>query len=115
MNLLKSLFSGGSTQISATDAKTRIDTDTTLFVLDVRQPDEFRGGHIAQAKLIPLGELAARMNEIPKDKEILCVCRSGGRSSAAASQLSAAGYKVLNLQGGMMAWEGARLPVKKGK
>lgn len=115
MQLFKSLFSGGAASLSAADAKTRLDSDPTLFILDVRQPDEFRGGHIANSKLIPLGELGQRLAELPKDREILCVCRSGSRSGMAAQQLSAAGYQVINLQGGLMAWAGAGYPLKQGK
>ncbi len=65
--------------------------------------------------MIPLGELSRRMNELPKDRSILCICHSGSRSSVAARQLQAAGYQVINLQGGMSGWERARLPVKAGK
>lgn len=115
MNVLKGLFASNGSVLSAKDAKARIDTDKALFVLDVRQPDEFREGHIAGAKLIPLNELPNRLNELPKDREVLCVCRSGARSSAAAGQLSRAGYTAINMQGGMIAWQQAGLPIKKGK
>ncbi len=115
MNILKSIFGGGANNLNALDAKARIDSNQPLLILDVRQPDEFRAGHIAGAKLIPLNELRGRLNELPKDKEILCVCRSGSRSGAAVGQLSSAGYNALNLRGGMMGWQGAGLPVKKGK
>ncbi len=114
MNIFKSLFSGSDRDLNAQDAKARIDSKSSIYILDVRQPDEFRGGHIAGAKLIPLSDLSNRMNELPKDKDILCVCRSGSRSSSAASQLARAGYNTLNLRGGMNAWQGAGLPVKRG-
>lgn len=115
MNLLKGLFGSSGSVISAKDAKTRIDTEKALFILDVRQPDEFRDGHIGGAKLIPLNELPTRIDELPKDREIICVCRSGARSSAAVGQLGRAGYTAINLQGGMIAWQQAGLPIKKGK
>jgi rhodanese-related sulfurtransferase len=115
MNILKSIFSGAANSLSAPDAKARIDGKTPLFILDVRQPDEFRAGHIAGAKLIPLNELPRRLDELPKDKDILCVCRSGSRSGAATGQLARAGYNALNLRGGMIGWQGAGFPVKKGK
>ncbi|HEX7975958.1 MAG TPA: rhodanese-like domain-containing protein, partial [Anaerolineales bacterium] len=83
------------------------------YILDVRQPEEYREGHIAGAKLIPLGELGRRMQDLPRSREIVCVCHSGSRSSAAARQLAAAGYQVANLRGGMIAWNRAGLPVKK--
>lgn len=116
MNIFKSLFGGTSgASLSAAEAKTRIDNDRTLTIVDVRQPDEFRGGHIAGAKLIPLNELQQRMGELPKDTEILCVCRSGSRSGSATSKLNSAGYKAVNLRGGMTGWQMAGFPVKKGK
>jgi rhodanese-related sulfurtransferase len=84
------------------------------LVLDVRQPEEFRQSHIAGAKLIPIGELHKRMKELPHGREIVCVCASGNRSSSAAKTLAKEGYTVFDLQGGMLAWRRAKLPVQKG-
>ncbi len=84
------------------------------FVLDVRTPGEYKQGHIIGAELIPLDELSARVGRIPKGREIICVCASGSRSSAAARKLTAAGYPVSNMKGGMAGWLRAGLPVKKG-
>ena len=114
MNMLKSIFGGNANDLSAADAKSRIDSQSSILILDVRQPDEFRSGHIAGAKLIPLGELPSRMTELPKGQDILCVCRSGARSSTAVGQLVRAGYKAQNMRGGMMGWQSAGYPVKKG-
>lgn len=114
MNLLKALFGGSGNTLSAKEAQTYIQEQKPL-ILDVRQRGEFEGGHIQGAKLIPLNELGGRLKELPQDREILCVCRSGARSGAAASQLRAAGYNVVNMRGGMISWESAGLPVKKGK
>ena len=114
MSFFKQLFGAGPATLSAPEAQTRIqDKQNPVFLLDVRQPEEFRQGHIAGSKLIPLGELGQRLGELPQDREILCICRSGARSGMAASQLSQAGYKVINLSGGMMAWQSAGLPMKK--
>lgn len=115
MNIFKSLFAGSGSSLNTTDAKARIDSNQQLLILDVRQPDEFQTGHIAGAKLIPLNDLHRRMDELPKDTEILCVCRSGARSGTAVSQLNGAGFNALNLRGGMMGWQSAGYPVKKGK
>lgn len=116
MNILKSLFGGSTPHMTAAGAKARMDDKTQpLFILDVRQPDEFQSGHMIGAKLIPLGELRQRMDELPKDTEILCVCRSGSRSSSAVGQLTGAGFNALNLRGGMVGWQVAGYPVKKGK
>jgi rhodanese-related sulfurtransferase len=84
------------------------------LVLDVRQKDEYRSGHIAGAKLIPLNELGHRMKDLPKEREIVCVCASGNRSSSATRMLTGAGYNAINMKGGMSAWRRADLPVKKG-
>lgn len=77
-----------------------------LFV-DVRQPDEYKEVHIPGAVLIPLGELEQRLTEIPRDREVVLVCRSGGRSARACGILGTHGYtRIRNLQGGMLAWRG---------
>ena len=76
-------------------------------VLDVREPNEFSGplGHIRGATLVPLGELAARAGELPKDKPIVAVCRAGSRSAHATAILQKAGFAdIANLPGGMLRW-----------
>ena len=86
-------------------------------IVDVREPDEFTGalGHIAGAKLIPLGSLAQRIPEIEKDQPVVMVCRSGARSAQATVLLRNAGYsKVANLSGGMLRWRAQRFPVEGG-
>jgi glyoxylase-like metal-dependent hydrolase (beta-lactamase superfamily II)/rhodanese-related sulfurtransferase len=86
-------------------------------IVDVREPDEFTGvlGHIAGAKLIPLGSLAQRISEIKKDQPVVMVCRSGARSAQATVLLRNAGYaKVANLSGGMLRWRGQRFAVEGG-
>ena len=80
-------------------------------LLDVREPSEWQAGRAPGARHIPLGELAARAEEIPTGTEIVVVCRSGARSLLAAGALRAAGYPAANLAGGMQAWELAGLPV----
>ena len=110
-----SIFTGSKiTGIQPTDVQARLNQKVKPILLDVRQPEEYQSGHIAGAKLIPLGELPQRMNELPKDHEIICVCHSGNRSSSATRQLSGAGFQVLNMNGGMIGWSRAGLPIKKG-
>lgn len=99
--------------VSATEAKQRMDYEQNLFVLDVRQPDEFNSGHIPGAKLIPLTELGRYLNELPKDREILCVCHSGARSSAATRKLTDLGFTAMNLEGGIVGWMSAGYPVQR--
>lgn len=86
------------------------------FVLDVREPDEYTGGHLLNAQLIPLGKLKERIGELEKykDKPMLVVCRSGNRSGTACAILSQRGFtQAYNLAGGVMAWQKANLPTQK--
>lgn len=80
--------------------------DPNYTIIDVRESYEYERGHIPGAKLIPLGQIPKRINEIDKNKNIVVVCASGGRSSKAAGYLGNEGYKVSNMMGGMMAWSG---------
>lgn len=117
MNLLKSLLGGGSdggaSHLSAAEARERISSGEPLYILDVRETEEFRAGHLQNAHLIPLNQLSKRMNDLPKDKDILCVCASGSRSSMATRMLRNAGYRAINLRGGMFGWQSAGYPVKR--
>jgi rhodanese-related sulfurtransferase len=80
--------------------------------LDVREDDEWDAGHIAGALHVPVGELGARLAEVPKDRVIVAVCRSGNRSAHVALALARAGYRARNLAGGMKAWKRAGLPIE---
>lgn len=114
MDFITKLFGTPAARISPVEAQAKLTQKAKPYLLDVRQPEEYRSGHINGAKLIPLGELSWHINELPKDREIICVCRSGNRSMSATRQLSAAGFNVANLNGGMIAWARAGLPIKKG-
>jgi rhodanese-related sulfurtransferase len=81
------------------------------LLLDVREPDEFAAGHAPAAICVPLGELGARLDELSGAATVVCVCRSGARSAAAAEALTAAGYDAINLVGGMLAWAREGLPI----
>jgi hydroxyacylglutathione hydrolase len=79
-----------------------------VFILDVRNRDEYDRGHIANSVLIPLTELQARLAEIPRDRIIITHCQRGSRSAAAAATLDAFGFEdVHELAGGFAAWEAA--------
>jgi SulP family sulfate permease len=78
------------------------------LIIDVREPREFRQGHIPQARLMPLPQILANAKDLPYDREIILVCRGGRRSARAAYALQQKGYnKVSILRGGMLAWETA--------
>lgn len=113
MDLISRLFGPAVPGISAAALDEKLKGKDRPLLLDVRQPEEFRNGHIAGARLIPLGELPKHIQELPQGKEIVCVCASGNRSTSASKMLMQAGYPVLNLQGGMFGWRQAGLPVKK--
>jgi rhodanese-related sulfurtransferase/glyoxylase-like metal-dependent hydrolase (beta-lactamase superfamily II) len=78
--------------------------ETGALLLDVREADEWDAGHAPEAIWIPLGEVQARVAELPVNGPIVAICRSGGRSRAVAEALTAAGYDVVNVEGGMRAW-----------
>jgi len=82
----------------------QVAAETSARVLDVREPGEVATGAIAGSANIPLGELAARQDELDPETPVITVCQSGRRSQQAAEVLSAAGYRVSNLDGGMNAW-----------
>jgi glyoxylase-like metal-dependent hydrolase (beta-lactamase superfamily II) len=82
----------------------RLGTDAEPVVLDVREPDEVAAWAIPGALNVPTGALAARVGELPRDRELVVVCASGSRSAAAADFLARAGLQVANLRGGMTAW-----------
>ena len=81
------------------------------FLLDVREADEWAAGHAAAATWIALGGIADRVAEIPADRQVVCICRSGARSTKATEFLAARGITAVNLVGGMQAWAAAGLDV----
>lgn len=85
-----------------------------VVLIDVREQVEYDAGHIPGVTLIPLGEVASRMSEIPTDKTVIITCRSGNRSGQAADFLRANGFtNVHNMSGGILDWERAGFPVEK--
>ena len=85
-----------------------------LFLLDVRTPQEYAEGHIAGAVNVPYDQLATRLAEVPKDKDVVIYCRSGRRSALAADVLAASGYtRLSHLEGDMIAWTEKGRPVVK--
>lgn len=85
------------------------------FILDVRSVQEYKqDGHIAGATLITLSDLSNKLKQVPTDRMVVCVCRSGARSSAAYGILKQAGYtNIRNLSGGMMGWQSEMMPVTR--
>lgn len=79
--------------------------DDALFVLDVRSPEEFASGHVPDAVNIPYDQVATRLQEVPRDKDVVLYCRSGRRAFIAADTLAANGYtRLQHLEGDIVAW-----------
>jgi rhodanese-related sulfurtransferase len=89
-------------EISVAELADRL--DASAIVVDVRQPDEYLGGHVPGAVLIPLNDVPERFGELPTDREVLVVCRSGGRSYVASEFLVANGVRAVSVAGGTLAW-----------
>ena len=83
-------------------------------LIDVRQPDEYEQAHVPGAVLIPLAEVPERVGEIPRDREVYIICRSGKRSHTAAVFLAQHGIDAVNVAGGTLAWLDAGKPVVGG-
>lgn len=93
-------------EVTAKEIEVKLSAEQPLNIIDVREVDEVAEGKIPGAINIPLGLLEFRMNELDKHTEYTMVCRSGGRSGQATKFLESYGYKVVNMTGGMLAWEG---------
>ena len=84
-------------------------TDGSHILIDVREDSEWAAGHAPRARHVPLGAVAN--TDFPAGTPVIAVCRSGGRSSQAVTELAARGVDAHNLTGGMHAWAQAGLPV----
>ena len=99
----------------AVDAETvsAIKERDDVLVLDVREQWEYDAGHIPGVTLLPMGEVPGRMSEIPTDQTVIVTCRSGNRSGQVTQFLREQGFtNVHNMEGGILAWEAAGLPVE---
>jgi rhodanese-related sulfurtransferase len=87
------------------------DLPAGVFLLDVREDDEWTAGHAPEAVHVRLGDLGARAAELPHDREVYVICRSGARSAYAAQTLAAAGFSTVNVADGMTGWAVAGRPM----
>lgn len=107
MGLLRRLFRGPAVpSITPRELEAKLKDGETPTIIDVRERDEWDAAHIPGSIPIPLGELPRRMDELPKDEPILCVCRSGNRSAMATNLLVAEGYEAANVDRGLLGWSG---------
>ncbi len=91
--------------ITAADARTAVAAGAVL--VDVREPTEWDAGHAPQARLLPLSQLGAHLDELPREGRVVVVCRSGNRSQSVVAHLVGNGVDAVNLTGGMNAWRDA--------
>lgn len=106
---------GDKSQLSPVEATMMINREDAL-VVDVREQAEFVGGHIPNARHIPLGDLERRSGDLEKfrDRPVILCCASGARSGSGAATLKKAGFdKVFSLRGGLAEWEKAGQPVSR--
>lgn len=92
-------------QIETKELRKRLQNGENVYMIDVREDEEVAAGMISGAKHIPMGEIPTRLNDIPKDQEVIFICRSGGRSQHVCEYLSHQGHtNVVNMKGGMLQW-----------
>ena len=115
MSFVRNMFGAGVPAVTVQEAaELQGDGDGGLLV-DVREPNEFAQGRAEGAVLLPLGQLNTRFKELPRDRKLLMVCRTGGRSSNATQFLASQGFdNAVNVSGGMVAWHNAGLPMTSG-
>lgn len=93
-------------EIAVQEVQQRLENGESINLIDVREVDEVKAGHIPGIVNIPLGLLEAKLPDLDKNKPYIMVCRSGGRSGQATAFLTSKGYDVTNMVGGMLAWKG---------
>jgi rhodanese-related sulfurtransferase len=101
------------TRVDVQEAKQMLDAGDAA-IIDVREPGEYRDGHAISTVLIPLNTVFLRQDELPEDKDLLFICKSGQRSAVACEYAAAAGRsRLFNVEGGTDAWREAGLPMEK--
>jgi len=101
-------------EIDVDGLRTQLEQDADTTLIDVREPVEYAEAHVPGAELIPMGQLPTRLAEVPRDRPVFVICRSGNRSGAMGPLLDAHGYDSINVLGGTVAWIRAGLPYETG-
>jgi rhodanese-related sulfurtransferase len=99
------------TQPDAVPEVLSADLPAGVFLLDVREDDEWAAGHAPDAVHVRLGELGARVGELPRDREVYVICRTGARSAYATQALMGGGLNAINVADGMTGWAVAGRPM----
>ena len=116
MSFLRNLMGPGVPSVSVQEAAELQGGDSGALIVDVREPNEYSQIRAKGAVLLPLGRLNGRVKDLPRDREILLMCRTGGRSANATRFLAANGFEnVTNVNGGIVAWYQAGLPTTSGE
>jgi rhodanese-related sulfurtransferase len=116
MSFLRNLMGGGVPSVGVKQAAELQGEDVGALIIDVREPNEYAQLRAKGAVLLPLGRLNGRVKDLPRDRELLMMCRTGGRSANASQFLAANGFEnVTNVSGGIMAWHKAGLPTSSGE
>ncbi|HSM34195.1 MAG TPA: rhodanese-like domain-containing protein [Anaerolineae bacterium] len=117
MSFFRSLMGGGVPAVTVQQASEMQGQDGVgALIVDVREPNEYTQLRARGAVLLPLGRLNGRVKDLPRDRELLLMCRTGGRSQNATQFLQAQGFSnVTNVSGGIVAWHAAGLPTTSGE
>ncbi len=116
MSFLRNLMGGGVPSVDVKQAAELQGEDVGALIIDVREPNEYAQLRARGAVLLPMGRLNGRVKDLPRDRELLLMCRTGGRSANATQFLAANGFEnVTNVSGGIMAWHKADLPTTSGE
>lgn len=105
------------TRINAEEAKEMVDNDPNVAVVDVRNPDEYAGGHVTNAIFMPVDTVLARVDELPRDKKLLFICAMGQRSALACEMSAAMGIdpeNLYNIEDGTPGWVNRDYPTSYG-
>jgi rhodanese-related sulfurtransferase len=115
MSFLKNLMGGGVPAVTVQEAADMQSGEANALIIDVREPNEWTQAHAPGAVLVPLGQLNGKAPDLPRDRTLLMMCRTGGRSQNATQFLQAQGFEnVHNVSGGIVAWNHAGLPTASG-
>ena len=102
----------GVEQLDSDEAQARVAAGALL--LDVREMDEWRETRIPGSTLLPMSEIASRVADVPRDRPLVVVCRSGNRSHQVAAWLTSQGFDAANLMHGILGWARMGLPLESG-
>ena len=113
LNRLTGVLGGRSNNRKITPRQAHDLQQDGAVLLDVRSRAEFQSGHAPKARNVPLDQLATRLRDVPAGRQVVTICQSGGRSARAAALLRGENRHVVDVRGGMTAWQRAGLPVER--